>query len=247
MEEIYANVEYDKSVNSKPSTDQTAPRSSERRFHGAVVLCLGLLSVVLLAGLISLGVHYHYSVRVAAPDLSTIEANLTELLQDSKNKVSSLAAEKNQLNASLIEKIEELNRLQSLSKQKKTCPAGWTIFSSSCYFLSSDSGSWTRGSEDCRNRAAHLVVIKSDEEQKFISELTNLAAWIGLTDKEEEGTWKWIDGTALILNFWNENQPDDGGIPKSKEEDCAHVKAETAQWNDLPCETPQRWICEKKD
>ncbi|XP_067371588.1 CD209 antigen-like protein C isoform X2 [Channa argus] len=212
MEEIYANVEYDKSVNSKPSTDQTAPRSSERRFHGAVVLCLGLLSVVLLAGLISLGVHYHYSVRVAAPDLSTIEANLTELLQD-----------------------------------KKTCPAGWTIFSSSCYFLSSDSGSWTRGSEDCRNRAAHLVVIKSDEEQKFISELTNLAAWIGLTDKEEEGTWKWIDGTALILNFWNENQPDDGGIPKSKEEDCAHVKAETAQWNDLPCETPQRWICEKKD
>ena len=35
----------------------SGPRSSERRFHGAVVLCLGLLSVFLLAGLIGLGVH----------------------------------------------------------------------------------------------------------------------------------------------------------------------------------------------
>ena len=34
----------------------SGPRSSERRLHGAVVLCLGLLSVVLLVGLIILGV-----------------------------------------------------------------------------------------------------------------------------------------------------------------------------------------------
>lgn len=34
----------------------SGPRSSERRFHGYVVLCLGLLSVSLLAGLIGLGV-----------------------------------------------------------------------------------------------------------------------------------------------------------------------------------------------
>ncbi|XP_035860395.1 uncharacterized protein LOC116050441 isoform X4 [Sander lucioperca] len=77
MDDIYANVEHYKSVDPRPSTNQTGPRSSERRFHGAVVLCLGLLSVFLLAGIICLGVH--------SAELSTIKANLTECLQASDN------------------------------------------------------------------------------------------------------------------------------------------------------------------
>ncbi|CAK6983229.1 C-type lectin domain family 4 member A-like, partial [Scomber scombrus] len=92
MEEIYVNVEENKSVASRPSTNQTGPRSSERRFHGAVVLCLGLLSVFLLAGLIGLGVHY-------------------------SNDIRGLTEERDLLNANLTETTEELNRLQSLSKQ----------------------------------------------------------------------------------------------------------------------------------
>ncbi|XP_078119044.1 uncharacterized protein LOC144525854 [Sander vitreus] len=99
MEVIYANVENEvnKSVNPRPSTNQTGPRSSERRFHGAVVLCLGLLSVFLLAGLIGLGVH---------------SANLAERLQASDDKSSSLTEERDRLNSSLTEMAKELDRLQ---------------------------------------------------------------------------------------------------------------------------------------
>ncbi|XP_037614104.1 C-type lectin domain family 4 member M-like [Sebastes umbrosus] len=164
MEEIYANVEYDKSVDRGPSTNPTGPRSSERRFHGAVVLCLGMLSVFLLAGLIGLGVHYMIAEGDSAADLSTIKANLTECLQASDYKLSSVSAERDRLNASLTEMTKELDRLQSLSKEKSACPAGWTI-RIACYFLSGETGSWDKGREDCRNRGADLLTINSAKEQ----------------------------------------------------------------------------------
>uniref|UniRef100_A0A7N6BNF1 C-type lectin domain-containing protein n=1 Tax=Anabas testudineus TaxID=64144 RepID=A0A7N6BNF1_ANATE len=94
---------------------------------------------------------------------------------------------------------EERNRLQDLSKQKKTCPAGWTMFNCVCYLLSSKTGSWQTGREDCRQRGADLVVIDSAEVQTFLSRFTKQQTWIGLTDLENEGNWKWIDGTPPTL------------------------------------------------
>ncbi|CAK6982222.1 CD209 antigen-like protein E [Scomber scombrus] len=224
MEEIYVNVEHVKSIDSTRPTNQTGPRSSERRFHGAVVLCLGLLSVFLLAGLIGLGVYYR-----------DVNHGLTE--------------ERDLLNANLTETTEELHQLQNLSKQNQTCPAGWKMFSCSCYLLSSESGSWSIGRQDCRERGADLVVINSLEEQKFFSTFTEVKtmSWIGLTDIVTEGTWKWIDGTPLTLSYWGTNQPDNGGGTYG-EEDCAHFYTgykTLNNWNDLPCRVYVQWTCEK--
>ncbi|XP_039674264.1 CD209 antigen-like protein E [Perca fluviatilis] len=285
MDDIYANVDYDKSVDPTPSTNQTGPRSSEKRFHGAVVLCLGLLSVFLLAGLISLGVHSaelsfikaNLTERLHASDdksfslteerdrlnsrltemakeldrlkqtaeLSSIKANLTERLQASDNKSSSLTEERDRLNSSLTEMTKELDRL----KQKKTCPAGWRMFSSSCYLLSAESGSWEKGRQDCRERGADLVVIENSEEQTFLSDFIKKDTWywIGLTDRDEEATWKWVDGTPLTLKNWKRGQPDNGrGCHQCGKEDCAHIGPTTAEWNDLSCEKVMYWICENK-
>ncbi|XP_034741900.1 CD209 antigen-like protein C isoform X2 [Etheostoma cragini] len=278
MDDIYANVEYDKPVNPRLSTNQTGPRSSGRRFHGAV-LCLGLLSVFLLAGIIGLSVH--------SAELSTIKTNLTERLQASENKSSSLTEERDRLNSRLTEMAEELDRLQqklstiktnlterlqasenkssSLTEerdrlnsrltvmaeeldrlqQKKPCPAEWRTFCSSCYLLSAESGSWEKGRQDCRDRGADLVVIDSSEEQTFLFKFVKKDTWFGLTDKDQEGTWKWVDGTPLTLKNWEKGQPDNGGgNPKWGEEDCAHFVA--TEWNDRSCVSPMNWICEKK-
>ncbi|XP_031166132.1 CD209 antigen-like protein E isoform X1 [Sander lucioperca] len=231
MEGIYANGHYAKRVVPRSTTNQKGPRSSEkRRFHGAVVLCLGLLSVFLLAGLIGLGVHYYDTVQ---------------RLQASDYKLSSLTKERDQLNANLTEMTKELNR-------NKSCPAGWRMFSCACYLLSAESGSWEKGSDDCRERGAHLVVIESFGEQTFLSNFTQKEthAWIGLTDKAKEGTWEWINEAPLSLKYWRKAQPDDGGGHSHLgKEDCAHIiitgGKNSQNWNDLLCSTSLRWICEK--
>ncbi|XP_042281470.1 hepatic lectin-like isoform X1 [Thunnus maccoyii] len=277
----------------------SGPRSSERRFYRAVVLCLGLLSVFLLAGLIGLGVHYHYSVQHSAEELSTVKANLTKerdllntsiiemtkerdllnasiiettkerdllnasiieitkerdllnasIIETTKERdllnasIIEITKERDLLNASIIEKTKERNRL------KKICPAGWRMFRCSCYFLSSESGSWSRGRQDCREKGADLVVIDSTEEQTFLSTFTEVETWIGLTDRDEEGTWKWIDGIPLTLSYWETNEPNNGnGDPQLGEEDCAHIisgKSTEDNWNDRSCDASLQWICEK--
>ncbi|XP_050925308.1 CD209 antigen-like protein C isoform X2 [Lates calcarifer] len=243
MEEVYVNVEYTKSGDSTIPTNQAGLRSSKRRYHGAVVLCLGLLSVFLLAGLIGLGVHYHGSVHRLAAELSAIKANLSEHLQIS-DKFSSLTEERDLLKANLLEMTKERDKLQWLLQQKTTCPTGWTNFSCSCYLLSDESGSWDQGRENCRARGADLVVIDSPKEQEFLLRFTSGSAWIGLSDRDEEGTWKWVNKTPLNLVYWEKIQPDNGGgDPQWGEEDCAEIRSDG--WNDLSCDASLRWICEK--
>ncbi|KAF5889948.1 antigen like protein, partial [Clarias magur] len=75
----------------------------------------------------------------------------------------------------------------------------WTYFSSSLYYISNESKNWTESRQDCRVRGADLVIINSTEEQKFINTLVgSRRAWIGLTDRDQEDEWKWVDNTTLI-------------------------------------------------
>ncbi|KAK9541818.1 hypothetical protein VZT92_001836 [Zoarces viviparus] len=248
MEEIYLNIEYEKSkISSRPSRTHPGPRSSESRSHGAVVLSLGLLSVFLLAGLIGLGVHYHNSVGGSTADLSTIKANLTERLRASEDKLSSVSLERDLLKASLINLTEEMDRLQRWSKQKKTCPKGWRMFSCSCYLLSTRSGSWEESRKDCRDKGADLVIIDSLQEQKFISSIVTHRTWIGLSDGDDEGTWKWVDGTPLTEAYWYRPPDNGGGDPQWGEEDCAEIvvgRNAKGNWNDVRCDNSLHWICE---
>ncbi|XP_049905197.1 CD209 antigen-like protein E [Epinephelus moara] len=225
MEEVYANAEYEECVEFKGTPKKQTGSEVSKRFPGAVVLFLGLLSVLLLAGLIGVCVHCHVSACGSAPDLSMIKVNLTE-----------------SLNARITEMIEELKK--SVPKEK-TCPAGWRMFSCACYILSSGRGTWDEARKDCRGRGADLVVIDSPAEQTFLIKFIETLTWIGLTDGDEEGTWKWIDGTPLTLSNWGNNQPDnDSGDPRWREEDCAHIRL-NGEWNDRSCKTLLPWICEK--
>ncbi|CAI5655389.1 unnamed protein product [Oreochromis niloticus] len=250
MEEIYVNTKYLKSDNPTYSRNRTGKkevaeigksrgvltvahcirfpilfifpffsgqRSSKSSSYLVIILSLSLLSVFLLAGLITLGF----------------------LLS---HRLSSMTEERDLLQANLTEKTKEFEGLHFLFNQNKKCPAGWTRFNHSCYLLSESSASWDAARKDCRDRGTDLVVIDSPEEQTFLSAVTNEHTWIGLNDKEQEGTWRWVDGTPLNLMYWAEAQPDDGG----GKEDCVHVRNDKKKsWNDLSCAASLKWICEK--
>ncbi|KAM4625330.1 uncharacterized protein ACJ7VT_003780 isoform 8-T9 [Polymixia lowei] len=93
------------------------------------------------------------------------------------------------------------------------CLPGWTFLNSVCYYFPfSDTitrRSWQRARETCKRKGADLAVIDSRDKQLSISKLINdnrdssryidnSGFWIGLRDVQEEGTWKWLDGTTLV-------------------------------------------------
>uniref|UniRef100_A0A671U411 C-type lectin domain-containing protein n=1 Tax=Sparus aurata TaxID=8175 RepID=A0A671U411_SPAAU len=127
------------------------------------------------------------------------------------------------------------------------CPAGWKMFSFTCYLFSNKIDSLENGRKDCRDRGADLVIIDTVEKQEFIFKTIKQDIWIGLNDREKEGTWKWIDGTPLTVAYWRTGEPNDGG--GWGEEDCVQIRSGVnakESWNDVPCGVSLQWICAKK-
>ncbi|KAK7929762.1 hypothetical protein WMY93_006157 [Mugilogobius chulae] len=129
-------------------------------------------------------------------------------------------------------------------RQNRMCESGWQRFWSRCYFVSPRAADFDRSRKDCESRGAQLVKINNRREQTFLTGLT-AAAWIGMTDRNREGIWLWLDGTLVNKDQlqWAPGQPDDsnGG------EDCGDIRNQTnfIGLNDSRCSSIMQWICEK--
>ncbi|KAL6466968.1 hypothetical protein MHYP_G00247720 [Metynnis hypsauchen] len=140
-------------------------------------------------------------------------------------------------------------RAQSLKKQgtEKAVQEGWRYFSSSLYYISTEQKTWSSSRQDCRERGADLVIINSREEQEFVDSLScckDAAVFIGLSDRETEGVWKWVDDSVLTTGYWANGQPNNGIWISSQ--DCAVTGPQLGKrWNDKPCKDSFYWICEK--
>jgi len=125
------------------------------------------------------------------------------------------------------------------------CPVNWLEYEGSCYWFSRSGKSWAEADRYCQLESAHLVVVGSWEEQKFVQHhMGPVNTWMGLTD--QSGLWKWVDGTDYETGFknWRPEQPDDWyGHGLGGGEDCAHF-TDDGRWNDDVCQRPYRWVCE---
>ncbi|XP_031440631.2 C-type lectin domain family 4 member E-like [Clupea harengus] len=55
---------------------------------------------------------------------------------------------------------------------------------------------WTESRDACVTIGGHLVIINSQQEMDFLKAKRE-NHWIGLTDAQEEGKWRWVDNTPL--------------------------------------------------
>lgn len=100
----------------------------------------------------------------------------------------------------------------------------------------------------------YLATISALDEAKISGEQANGAGWIGGSDSQTEGTWKWVTGPEGLANggtgtvfwyglvngstpnfaYWNTNEPNQYN---GAQEDYAHITApgvgKTGSWNDL--------------
>ncbi|KAI7810723.1 putative C-type lectin domain family 4 member E [Triplophysa rosa] len=154
-----------------------------------------------------------------------------------------LTAERDQLWQNITSMTQKERELET--KVKNFSVALKEKFSGSCsYFISSEKKNWTDSRRFCRDRGGDLVIINTEEEQKYVSSIVNENVWIGLSDTEKEGNMKWVDNTPVINGFWIPGEPSDHG----SNEDCVVISefSDTfMNWNDLPCSEKRKWICEK--
>ncbi|KAK6324671.1 hypothetical protein J4Q44_G00040130 [Coregonus suidteri] len=223
----------------KTETHRSGPEDSGRRLYRMVAVSFGMLCVLQVTLNILLRLVY-----AERDQLQTSYNNLTVERDQLQTSYNTLTEERDQLQTRYNNLTKERDRLQNLLCEKPCCFDGWRKFDSSCYFLSTEDKTWEESRQDCLKRGADLVIINSREEQEFIFNL-NKRVWIGLTDRQREGTWKWVDGTTLTTEYWYDPQPNNSG-PTG--EDCAEINNDQRPlkaWNDSPCNRRLNWICEK--
>ncbi|CAL1160147.1 unnamed protein product [Cladocopium goreaui] len=99
-----------------------------------------------------------------------------------------------------------------------TCKAGWDHFRDSCYQLQRWPGSFKEAQGHCQEASAHLVSISSAEEQDFVQRLcgSNMC-WLGLEEASKSERWRWIDGSSLTFENWQQGEPNNyGGIDENR-------------------------------
>ncbi|XP_071382012.1 collectin-12-like [Centroberyx affinis] len=127
------------------------------------------------------------------------------------------------------------------------CPFEWVNYKDKCYFFSKDLHSFDDAKTTCEMKSASLLIISDMEEQKWLKKQTSGKGyfWMGLTDKQEENVWRWLDGTEPAFTSWKPGQPDDWGHGHEIGEDCAGL-IHDGLWNDFFCEDLISYICEKE-
>ncbi len=72
--------------------------------------------------------------------------------------------------------------------------------------------SWTEAKAFCASKGGYLVTITDAEEQRLVKDLLNNCQfgvyYIGLTDAESEGNWKWVTREAFNYSNWDPSSPE---------------------------------------
>jgi hypothetical protein len=94
--------------------------------------------------------------------------------------------------------------------------------------------SWEDAEQYCESLGGHLATISSQEENEYVYQLMLDAgyksAYFGMTDKDVEGTWVWVNGESGSYTNWHSGEPNH----ENANEDYAmfYYKFTDGTWND---------------
>ncbi|MEM6989024.1 MAG: lectin-like protein [Myxococcota bacterium] len=93
---------------------------------------------------------------------------------------------------------------------------------------------------DCGVLGARLATIPDAETDAFVfAQAGGVRSFIGYSDESQEGTWVWVDGTPRGYENWDFGEPNNA----AGDQDCAVVRSEAADWDDVRCNLPHAYIC----
>ena len=108
------------------------------------------------------------------------------------------------------------------------------------YFCSRFQKRWPEARKMAEDIGGYLAVIEDEEENRFIaSKLMGTPAYIGLSDEEKEGDFRWVNGADLKYTHWGDNQPDD----KNRAQDYVELYPD-GRWEDQYMMRPREFVVE---
>jgi hypothetical protein len=117
--------------------------------------------------------------------------------------------------------------------------------------------SWHEAVEYCEynlGTVSHLVTVNSAEENQFIFGLFP-EGWLGATDEEIEGDWRWVMGEPFDYTNWDEGEPNNccppefcGGDTCTPEHYLVYAYHDgfVPEWNDVP-DGAAPFVCESEE
>ncbi|NXT81496.1 MRC1 protein, partial [Zapornia atra] len=137
--------------------------------------------------------------------------------------------------------------LQGASGRAKTDPAclkGWKRHGFYCYLVGHTSVTFSEAKKTCERSSGYLTSVGDRYEQAYLTSLIGLSSekyfWIGLSDTEEQGMFKWVTGEGVLYTNWNAAMP-------GNQAGCVALRTGNAAglWDVQNCEVKAKFICRK--
>jgi len=92
-----------------------------------------------------------------------------------------------------------------------------------------------------------MTLVKIDAVTLAVWPNLNEEYWVGASDKDAEGSWKWTDGPLVSLKtgsggLWESGEPNDAGWSGASE-NCAFIST-ALKMNDVPCSIIRKYVCQ---
>ncbi|XP_041354209.1 collectin-12-like [Gigantopelta aegis] len=125
----------------------------------------------------------------------------------------------------------------------------WYKNTTLCYKFNLEPTIRQEGKQMCEHDGGRLVKIDSQKKQQSIVDMIvstpELASvdhfWIGADDSQEEGVWRWTDGSLVEFSNWRAGRPNAGRVD---EDYAAMEKASSYSWNDFRPQKEFVSLCE---
>eukprot|EP00058_Branchiostoma_floridae_P007217 XP_002592705.1 hypothetical protein BRAFLDRAFT_67145 [Branchiostoma floridae] len=133
-------------------------------------------------------------------------------------------------------------------KTPASCPKGYQVFSGICYkAFRNTPKSFSDAATTCRQHGGTLAMPRDAETNAFLRSLYKgsyfMAIWFGLHDQRKEGSFEWVDGSALgTYSNWARGQPNN-----LRNQDCVTYWCyitNNDEWNDEECNKRFSFICQ---
>ncbi|MFO0619322.1 MAG: C-type lectin domain-containing protein [Polyangiaceae bacterium] len=112
------------------------------------------------------------------------------------------------------------------------------------YCIHKNPSTFMTAKEACAGAGETLADLSSPGEARELSRATSMpiatpSVWIGATDEDHEGEFRWSSGERLAYTGWGPGEPNNSGV-----ENCAELIIATGRWNDVRCDAQRPPLCE---